>query len=65
VIRAIVFDLKGVIVATIVFTIAAGGRRAQIEETLADSGTEEAFEVIVAPGDCPTGEPDPAITSWP
>ena len=41
--------------------IASGGRRAQIEEALADTNIESDFEVIVAAEDCPIGKPDPAI----
>ena len=41
--------------------IASGGRRAQIEDALAGSAIEHAFEVIVTAEDCPIGKPDPAI----
>ncbi len=41
--------------------IASGGRRAQIEDALAGSAIEQAFEVIVAAEDCPIGKPHPAI----
>jgi beta-phosphoglucomutase len=41
--------------------IASGGRRAQIEDALAGSAIEHAFEVIVTAEDSPIGKPDPAI----
>ena len=41
--------------------IASGGRRVQIEDALAGSAIEHAFEVIVSAEDCPIGKPDPAI----
>ena len=41
--------------------IASGGRRAQIDDTLAGTAIEHAFDVIVAAEDCPIGKPDPAI----
>lgn len=41
--------------------IASGGRKAQIEEALAGTPIEAAFEVIVSAEDCPIGKPDPAI----
>jgi beta-phosphoglucomutase len=41
--------------------IASGGRRAQIEDALAGSAIEQAFEVMVTAEDCPIGKPDPAI----
>ena len=46
--------------------IASGGRRAQIETTLAGSAIESDFNVIVAAEDCPIGKPDPAtyLLTW-
>jgi beta-phosphoglucomutase len=41
--------------------IASGGRKAQIEEALAGTPIEAAFEVIVSAENCPIGKPDPAI----
>lgn len=41
--------------------IASGGRRAQIEDALAGSEIEHAFEVVVTAENCPIGKPDPAI----
>ena len=41
--------------------IASGGRRQQIDDALAGTSIEGAFELILSAEDCPSGKPDPAI----